>query len=292
MQCPFFREALFRTCRIAPVRKPIPVTAGDRAAERCGSRAYAACPTYPGSPDDNEAAADACPFLQESRMQYCGAAPVAKFVPSSEPLASSCATDCHHYCELYVSMAHPHRLPAGDNVINVRAGMRYSTSHMWLDLTAEGACYAGIDAFLSRALGRVDRIRYVWPAGRHRPAAVVTVDGTDFEIIFPNSMLLRRCNLYLRADPSRLTADPYAAGWMFEGTPEEETSRDLLDAGEARLRMEEEVRRISEYLQEQLGFAADGGIFAKGVLRHLTVEERLPLFHEFFSFAERRRREP
>jgi glycine cleavage system H lipoate-binding protein len=291
MKCPFLREALFRTCRIAPVRKPIPVAAGDRAAERCGSPAYAACRAYTGSQTEDEQAAS-CPYLEESRMQHCAAAPVAKFVPYSEPLVSRCGTDCYRYCELYLSMAHPHRLLADDNDLEAPAGLRYSTSHMWLDLTADGTCYAGIDALLSRALGKVDRIRYVWLTGRHRPAAVVTVDGTDFEIMFPNPMLLRRCNLYLRADPGRLTADPYAAGWLFEGTPEGDTSRDLLEAGEARLRNQEELRRVNEYLQQQQGVAADGGIFAEGLLRRLTVEDRLPLFHEFFSFAGRPKREP
>jgi glycine cleavage system H lipoate-binding protein len=189
-------------------------------------------------------------------------------------------------------MAHPHRNPADDTGVRAPAGLRYSANHMWLDLTADGACYAGIDAFLSRALGSVDRIRYVWQEGRHRPAAVVTVDGTDFEVAFPNPMLLRRCNLYLRADPARLTADPYTAGWLFEGTPEEETIRDLIASEDAQHWTEEEMSRISEYLQQQQGVSADGGIFAEGVIRHLNVDDRLPLFHEFFSSAERRRKEP
>jgi len=291
MNCPLLREALFRTCRVAPVRKPIPLAAGDRVDERCGSPAYAGCPAYTGARNHDEGGA-ICPYLDESRMQYCGAAPVAKFVPYSEPLLSRCGTDSYRYCELYLSMAHPHRDAADDSGVRTPEGLRYSGNHMWLDLTADGACYAGIDGFLSRALGSVDRIRYVWQDGRHRPAAVVTVDGTDFEVAFPNPMLLRRCNLYLRADPGRLTADPYAAGWLFEGTPEAETTRDLLAGGDAQHWTEEELSRISEYLQRQQGVSADGGVFAEGVLRHLTAEDRLPMFHEFFSSAERRRKEP
>ena len=40
-------------------------------------------------------------------MQYCGAAPVAKFVPYSESLLSRCGNDSFRYCELYLAMAHP-----------------------------------------------------------------------------------------------------------------------------------------------------------------------------------------
>ena len=98
--------------------------------------------------------------------------------------------------------------------------LRYSANHMWLDVTDDGVCHAGIDAFLSRALGQVERISYVWQKGHHRPTAVLTAGGVDLEIVFPNPLLLTNCNLYLRADPARLTAEPYTGGWLFEGVPE------------------------------------------------------------------------
>ena len=201
----------------------------------------------------------ACPCLRESLMQYCGAAPVAKFVPYSESLLSRCGSDSHRYCELYLSMAHPEAPPAGADAISTPEWLNYTANHLWLDVTEDGVCHAGIDAFLSRTLGKVDRIGYVWTKGLHRPTAVLTVDGCDLQIVFPNEMMLVNCNLYLRADPSRLTTEPYAGGWLFEGEPLPETARNLVAGPQAREWIEREERRMSEFVHQQTVPRADGG---------------------------------
>ena len=218
-------------------------------------------------------------------MQYCGAAPVAKFVPYSESLLSRCGSDSHRYCELYLSMARPDA-PADAEGVSAPEWLSYAANHMWLDVTEDGVCHAGIDGFLSRALGKIDRISYVWTKGLHRPAAVLTVDGCDLQIVFPNEMLLVNCNLYLRTDPSRLSTEPYAGGWLFEGEPLPETARNLIPGPQTREWMEREERRMSEFLQQHTAagpLAADGGLFVEGAARHLDREGRLALFHEFFS---------
>ena len=85
-------------------------------------------------------------------------------------------------------------------------------------------------------------------------------------VVFPNPFLLTNCNLYLRADPSRLTTEPYTGGWLFEGVPTPETTENLLQGAAARQWMEQEQHRINEFLQQQPGpdgaLAADGGLFA------------------------------
>jgi glycine cleavage system H lipoate-binding protein len=126
--------------------------------------------------------------------------------------------DSHRYCELYGAMAHP--VAAGDEVdgIAMPAELSYAANHLWLEVGEGGQCHAGIDAFLSRALGNVERIQYVWQQGLHRPAAILTAGGADWEVVFPNPLLLTGCNLYLRANPGRLAAEPYTAGWLFEGS--------------------------------------------------------------------------
>src|SRR5205814_457842 len=114
-------------------------------------------------------------------MQYCAAAPVAKLVPYSESLLSRCGNDAFRYCELYLSMAHPALRAAEVDGVAMPEWLRYSANHMWLDVTGDGTCHAGIDAFLSRALGKVERIAYVWLKGEHRPAAVLTAGGVEYE---------------------------------------------------------------------------------------------------------------
>jgi len=294
MTCPFLREAQVKYCQTASLRKLIPLAQSGRADEKCASAQHTTCPVFrTQAPLDEEDAAGACPYLRESPMQYCGAAPVAKLVPYSESLLSRCGNDSFRYCELYRGMAHPGE-PAGENDLPLPDWLLYSANHMWLDVTGDGACHAGIDAFLSRMLGKVDRISYVWLKGNHRPIAVLTVDGTDLEVVFPRPFVITNCNLYLRADPARLTSAPYTGGWLFEGIPSPETSAGLMPAGEARPWMEREERQINEFLQRQTspGLAADGGRFAAGVARALDRERRLALFHEFISPYASERSEP
>ncbi len=290
MTCPFLKEAQVKYCRIASVRKLIPLAQAAGTDEKCSSAAHTACAAYRAAAMPGAAPSANCPYLHESLMQYCGAAPVAKFVPYSESLLSRCGNDSFRYCELYLGMAHPPIAPNEVDGLDMPEWLAYSANHLWLDVTEDGLCHAGIDAFLSRTLGKIDRIGYVWLKGRHRPTAVLTVDGVDLELVFPNPLLLTKCNLYLRADPSRITAEPYTGGWLFEGVPEPETGKDLIGGAAARCWIEEEQGRMNEFLQQQEGVAADGGVFAPGAARHVNPEQRRAMFHEFFSpYASRKR---
>jgi glycine cleavage system H lipoate-binding protein len=292
MTCPFLKEAQVKYCGTSSVRKLIPMAQAGRAEERCSSASYPACPVFRQQPGAREMAAlETCPFLHESLMQYCAAASVTRLVPYSESLLSRCGNPSYRYCELYLQMAHP--LPPAETVdgLPMPADLGYSANHMWLDTAAQaggdGVCYAGIDAFLSRMLGPVERVSFVWQRGRHRPTAVVTAAGVDLEITLPFPMQLTNCNLYLRANPGRLISEPYTGGWLFEGVPEPGALDTLARGEQARHWMEGEIKSISEFLQHLPGpdgpTAADGGMFSAGLARYLEREQTLALFHEFFS---------
>jgi glycine cleavage system H lipoate-binding protein len=290
MTCPFLKEAQVKFCQTATVRKLIPMALAGKTEEKCASADFAACPVYRMRPAEDTDSGP-CPNLRESLMQYCGAAPVAKFIPYSESLLSRCGNDSFRYCELYLGLAHPQSGQAADprdeDNLPLPGWLLYSANHMWLDVTDDGICHAGIDAFLSRALGPVERISYVWSKGRHYPTAILHAAGLDMEVVFPNPLLLTNCNLYLRADPGRLTAEPYTGGWLFEGMPLPETTRGLVKGENARGWMEQEQRRMNEFLQQSQGFgapaAADGGLFSAGLASLLPRDRMLALFHEFFS---------
>lgn len=284
MTCPFLKEAQVKYCQTASVRKLIPLGAGRQADEKCSSAKHASCPVF-RSHADEDAESGACPYLRESLMQYCGAAPVAKLIPYSESLLSRCGGSAYRYCELYLGMAHPEPERNAVDGVALPDWLRYSPNHMWLDIGEDGICHAGIDAFLSRVLGKVDRISYVWQKGiLRRPAAVLTTGGVDVEVVFPNPMQLTNCNLYLRADPARLTTEPYTGGWLFEGHPVPETTANLLEGAAAREWMQQEERHMNEFLQQMSGghYAADGGMFAPGLAGMIGREQLLTLFHEFF----------
>lgn len=287
MTCPFLREAQVKYCRTAAVRKLIPLAQAGRTDEKCSSGEFRTCKVFQTQPLEDSADRGPCPFLRESLMQYCAAAPVAKLVPYSESLLSRCGNDSFRYCELYFSMSQPGTPAEEVEGLAMPERLRYTANHMWLDMGQDGMCHVGIDAFLSRVLGPPDRLTFVQLKGRTRPAAVLTVNGVDLEVMFPNALLLTGCNLYLRANPARIASEPYTAGWLFEGQPLPETSENLMEGPAAHRWMEQEQRRMNEFLQQEQaarsGTMSDGGLFAAGLAHHLHGDRLRVLFHEFFS---------
>ena len=106
MTCPFLKEAQVKYCQTAPFRKLIPLAQASTAQEKCSCGTFASCAVYRIQPANGEASG-VCPYLRESLMQYCAAAPVTRFIPYSESLLSRCGNDTYQDCELYQGMAHP-----------------------------------------------------------------------------------------------------------------------------------------------------------------------------------------
>ena len=296
MHCPFLSESQVRSCGLASVRKLIPHLP-QAVAERCSTPQFNGCPVFRTQHQDNVEAA-ACPYLQESLMQYCAAAPVPRYVPWSEASVSRCGSGAFHYCDLYLDMtgAGPHRTSgqATEDALAVPEPLRYTANHMWLDQAEDGLCHAGIDALFSRLLGPVERVDFLTlpgsqgpcsqvpgSQGKLSPAAVVRAGGADWQIVFPLQMNLTACNLMLRSDPSRLTTDPYGRGWMFSGTGADLSG--LMTGGQAAHWMQEDTRRLNEFVQERNGCCADGGLIEPGLLAALRREDALILFSDLLS---------
>lgn len=290
MTCPFLKEAQVKYCQTAAVRTLIPLPQSASAQEKCSSTGHVTCAIYQRQPEA-EYSGGSCPHLRESLMQYCAAAPVTKFVPYSEALLSRCGNESYRYCELYLGMAHPTRAADSGDEIAMPDWLQYSPNHMWLDVSGAGMCHAGIDAFLSRVLGKIEGVSYARLSGRQRPVAVIRAAGCDFEITFPNAFQVVSCNLYLRANPGPLMNEPYTAGWLFEGIPEDAVTANLRSGAAARRWMQDEQRRLNEYLQQALGVSADGGSAIRGVAALLDRGQAAALCHEFFSADGREERQ-
>ena len=313
MRCPFLREAQVKSCQASAFRKVILRSADSSADELCSSPAHTGCSAakthHEGSP-----ATDRCPFLHESLVQYCATAPVPHYVPYSESSISRCGNDTHLYCELYLSLAAPrggspveatpdgcgHAMVDG---IGVPASLRYAKNHLWLDVSADGSCHIGADAFLAHVVGEVDEISFITTKGTRRPAARLSVHGVDLPLVFPNAIRITSANPTLRVHPDRLVSDPYGAGWMFEGfVPPDATQKPaaheplptpvpLMPGEEAAGWMHQEVSRLTHVVHDLasrpgpdgLQVMADGGTFVNGLAKHLTREETLRLFDAFFS---------
>ncbi len=300
MQCPFLRETQVESCRHSLVKKLIVRNPESLASERCSTDRHVECGLYAGAPQEF-ADFGRCPYLDESLVQYCAAAPVQKYIPFSEAVLSRCGTAAFHYCDLYITMAHPEEsdVPHVDGIA-VPPWLHYTANHMWLDASEDGVYHIGIDAFLARTLGQVDRIVYLTTRGVCHPAVVLSAGATDYHMVFPNRVLVANPNVYLRANPAKLTSDPYRSGWLFECRPATEgaDARSGLYAGgpEATRWMQSEFDRMSAFVHKFAGTSttgedvlmADGGGFAPDLLRYLNREQTARVYHEFFSPASTR----
>lgn len=316
MRCPFLKEAHVKFCHNSAFRKMIVQTPGHADGEKCSSPDYTECPAYKRRGLAGALQAQ-CPFLQEPLVQYCSAASVTKYIPYSESPLGRCGSDDYRYCDLYLTMAHPGDAaaaatpsagmcaeePREDTVDGIRVPrwLWYSPNHMWLDVSADGDHHVGIDGFLAKALGHVDAISFVQLAGVKRPSVVLTVRGADLLLVFPSPLLLSGANLHLRADPAKLTSDPYSVGWLFKGIEAPGLSgcpdvrEGLIPGDEAAEWMRDESDRLSNVVREIPSFGSrsmqgapeplltDGGEFSTGVFQHLQHDQVLQVFNEFFS---------
>jgi glycine cleavage system H lipoate-binding protein len=296
MSCPFLRETVVESCQHSVFRKMIMRNPENAGLEKCSSMRYTECPAYRQEPQKDWEGV-CCPYLQESLAQYCEAAAVTKFIPYSEAVLSRCGNDGYRYCDLYLAMAHPGEpsQPLAEGIA-VPPWLYYSANHMWLDPGEDGLWHIGIDGLLARVLGTVDRLRFLTLGGTQRPAVVLTVNGVDLQMVFPNALLITGTNIYLRANPEKLTSDPYRLGWLFEGRPvggvesECHLYEGLLKGSEAAPWMLREVDGVTRFVHEQLArplagetVLADGGAFAAGVAHALEHDPAQELFHQFFA---------
>ena len=279
MRCPYLKDANVKLCGNSAWRKMIVQQAVDAADEKCSSSGFANCPAYQRRSE--EAPADSrCPYLEEKRAEYCAAARVPQLIPQTEA-SSRCKSDSYRYCNVFRGQV-PRRL---DEDVDGPIELYYSVNHLWFDPGTDGGWHIGIDGLLAKVLGSVDRVTFVTLDGTERPAAILTVNGLDFEVVFPNPLPIGGANLHLRADPAGLTSDPYAAGWLFEGGRQgalNGATHGLMRGRTAMGWMRKDIARIGEFAGGDL--MADGGVPCD-VMRRLERDRALPLFHELFSLA-------
>jgi glycine cleavage system H lipoate-binding protein len=272
MECPFLTEGRAQYCHAAPMRKLLldgpGVTGG-----LCTSPQYAQCDFVV----KDEVQQDRCPHLEEVRVQYCSASPVPKLVPFSDAQLSSCGSGSYRYCDSYLAHARPHGTTAPTNLL-------YAPNHFWLDVDESGLCHIGIDNFLADAVGKVDDIVFATPRDAHCPALTLSIQGLEWPMCFPNPLTIHRVNNRVRRDPSRLTADPYGVGWLFEGQELPGITQAGLVAGEqAAAWQSAERERLANEIHEMHAPGCDGGLPTHGVARLLSRPDMVCLFQDFFG---------
>lgn len=240
---------------------------------RCASAQYVQCQLVAKSGVQQ----DRCPHLEEIRVQYCGVSPVTKLVPFSDSELSRCTSNTYRYCDSYLLLARPHATTPPPHLL-------YRANHFWLDAEESGLCHIGIDGFLADVAGSVDGITFVTAHGTHCPALALTIHGVEWPMSFPNPLMIQKVNSRVRSDPARLTADPYGAGWLFEGweVPGRIARWPCLWTPSCRMAGEEQ-QRLTQEIHETHAPGCDGGSSVLGVAQLLSRQHVVCLFQHFFS---------
>lgn len=273
MGCPFLKEGHARYCHSAPMRKLILDGPGVAGGGRCASPNFGECQLVPR----DEAHGPRCPHLEEIRVQYCGISAVTKLVPFSDSQLSSCMSNGYRYCDAFLTLARPRSSVPAPNLL-------YSPNHFWLDAEDSGLCHIGIDEFLADVAGSIEGVTFVTVHGTHCPALTLTIHGVEWPISFPNPLMIQKVNSRLRSDPARIAADPYGAGWLFEGWEVPGRTRTgLLSGAHADAWQSEERERLSREIHHVHAPGCDGGMPVRGLAQLLSRQDLVCLLQRFFS---------
>jgi glycine cleavage system H protein len=173
------------------------------------------------------------------------------------------------------------------------AGLFYGKGHTWLRVGADGMLETGIDDFLSRAIGPVEKIEVLSEGtvvGRGEPFARLTQGDLSVWVRSPVSGVLKHANA--AALPETLEQDPYGGGWLAKIEPK--TGLDLSGlrfGSQAKEWIRDEALRFGRFLagvEPRFAMAnlQDGGVPVARRLWALGPERARAFEHEFLLDRE------
>lgn len=180
--------------------------------------------------------------------------------------------------------------PAGTNHVQGRETLRIPKSvffhpgHTWARLQDGDSLEVGVDDFVQKALGGIDRITL--PAvgqfvRQGEPVISVGHGGRQLSLVAPASGYVRSVNHDAVENPGMVSENPYRDGWLMMIEPAE-LARNLavLHVAESAVTwIKEEVKRFREFLSASVAQPAlvgesmlDGGVPMSGVLEQLDEQ--------------------
>ena len=126
---------------------------------------------------------------------------------------------------------------------NIPSHLKYTESHEWVSIEANGNTRIGITDHAQEALG--DLVFVELPVvgdeiDQGDPCAVVESVKAASDIYAPVSGLVVAINEDLESDPALINADPYGDGWLFELELNDTEEMDVLKDAEAYEALEKE----------------------------------------------------
>lgn len=145
----------------------------------------------------------------------------------------------------------------------LRPQTRFAPGHTWVAPARRGTLAVGLDEVAERILPSATALEL--PARgmevhRGDPIAIVRAGRRAIRIGAPVDGTVVAVNRRARRNPGLVKSDPYGRGWLFAVAPRDDSWTKLPAGPEAAAWVASERRRLSRFVEEELGLAAaDGG---------------------------------
>jgi glycine cleavage system H lipoate-binding protein len=176
--------------------------------------------------------------------------------------------------------------------LRIPKGVFFHPGHTWARLQDGDSLSVGIDDFIQKALGSIDRVLLPSPGEFVRqgdPVISIEHNGRRVQLVAPITGRITAINTDVIENPGLISENPYTDGWLFmvDATEMAASLQTMHVAEKAISWIKEEVRRFREFLagsamQPAIGEAMlDGGAPVAGALEHLD-ENALSNFEQTF----------
>ena len=176
----------------------------------------------------------------------------------------------------------------------VPSGLFLHPGHTWLELQPSGSVRVGLDDFVNKAVGRIDRVKLLLSGSDSRveqgqPMLEVEQAGKIVVLPSPVSGTVSASNRAVEARPGMLSEAPYQ-NWVYSIAPTR-LGKEILSlkvAESATSWLKDEVDRFTQWLtnlgaSQALPALADGGLPTVGVLGDLPSTEWQAFQEQFLS---------
>lgn len=165
--------------------------------------------------------------------------------------------------------------------IHVPDDVSLAVNHTWMRTNQDGTITVGLDEFLSRLIGVIDRVSVPSHGEPVAPSAsdiAVSVQGRFLRLAPPSAGSVIESNPEVMRNPSLILSDPYGKGWLMRMKSRAD------DIATSRLYV---VRRPVEWLSEQAALVRDFIVMNSLQGEPVTLQEGgLPLDGVLCQFDE------
>jgi|WetSurMetagenome_2_1015567.scaffolds.fasta_scaffold450786_1 glycine cleavage system H protein len=159
---------------------------------------------------------------------------------------------CDHFVQRYrVRTATAHAPAARRAAVAFPQGVALATNHTWMKENADGSFTIGLDEFMSRIIGGVEKITLpligeaLMPA---KPRLALATNGRTLQFAAPINGNVVEANAAVLNNPSLMINDPYGNGWLLRVSTK---NRDAAKSGGYM------VQRPAEWLSDQFTAVRD-----------------------------------